>query len=91
MTDTRPGMPHKVAVIAGDGIGIDVVREARRLLDLYRDEAGLPIVLWDLDLGAERYLESGVTLPADVLAAIQGECAAVLLGALGDPRVPRME
>lgn len=78
----------KIALIGGDGIGPEVIREAKLLLELYRDKAGLPLDLWELDLGAERYLRDGTTLPPDLRATIQRECAAVLLGALGDPRVP---
>ncbi|HKQ71436.1 MAG TPA: isocitrate/isopropylmalate family dehydrogenase [Polyangiaceae bacterium] len=81
----------KIAILPGDGIGVDVIREARALLEVYRDEAGLPLELWDLDLGAERYLRDGVTMPVEVLAEIKDGCAAVLLGALGDPRVPKLE
>jgi 3-isopropylmalate dehydrogenase len=80
----------RIAVLPGDGVGVDVVREARLLLELYR-ERGLPLDLWDLDLGADRYLADGVTMPDDVLSEIRTGCAAVLLGALGDPRVPQLE
>ena len=81
----------KIALLGGDGIGPEVVREARALLEVYRDVAGFPLDLWDLDLGADRYLRDGATFPAEIRVAIQRECAAVLLGALGDPRVPGME
>jgi 3-isopropylmalate dehydrogenase len=80
----------KIAVLPGDGVGIEVLREARSLLELYR-QRGWPLELWDLDLGAERYLRDGITMPKEVLAEIQKSCAAVLLGALGDPRVPGLE
>ncbi|MCU0655204.1 MAG: isocitrate/isopropylmalate dehydrogenase family protein [Polyangiaceae bacterium] len=81
----------KIALIGGDGIGPEVVREGKLLLELLREERNLPIELWELDLGAERYLRDGTTFPPEVRVAIQRECAAVLLGALGDPRVPGME
>jgi 3-isopropylmalate dehydrogenase len=81
----------KIAILPGDGIGVDVTREARQLLELYRTEAKLPLELWDLDLGAERYLRDGTTLPPDVLDGIRHGCAAVLLGALGDPRIKGLE
>lgn len=80
----------KVAIIGGDGIGPEVTREATRLLEHYA-ERGLPITLWQLDLGAERFLRDGTTMPKEIFIAIQRECSAVLLGALGDPRVPTME
>lgn len=81
----------KIAVIGGDGIGPSVTHEASLLLEVYRDQAGLPLDLWQLDLGADRYLRDGTTFPKEVQATIQNECAAVLLGALGDPRVPGMD
>ena len=84
-------MPRKIALLGGDGIGQEVVREARLLLELCRDERGLAIELWELDLGADRYLRDGATFPSEIRVAIQRECSAVLLGALGDPRVPGME
>ncbi len=81
----------KIAVIGGDGIGPEVTREASLLLDWYAAERGLPIELWQLDLGADRYLRDGTTFPKEIRTAIQRECSAVLLGALGDPRVPNLE
>jgi len=81
----------KIAILGGDGIGPEVTREAKLLLELYRDKAGLPIDLWELDLGADRFLRDGTTFPKEIQIAIQRECAAVLLGALGDPRVPGLE
>lgn len=81
----------KVAIIGGDGIGPEVTREAVKLLDWYRDAKGLPLDLVELDLGADRYLRDGTTFPDDVKQMIARECRAVLLGALGDPRVPGLE
>jgi 3-isopropylmalate dehydrogenase len=80
-----------IAVIGGDGIGPEVLAQATRVLDFYREQRGLPLELWPLDLGADRYLRDGTTYPADVRARITGEASAVLLGALGDPRVPGLE
>lgn len=62
---------NKIAVIAGDGIGPEVIGEAILLLRHYAEERGFPIELWELDLGAERYLRDGVTLPPDVRTAIE--------------------
>lgn len=80
-----------VAVIPGDGIGPEVIAEASRVLAFYRDARGFPLELWPLDLGADRYLRDGVTFPEDVRGRIAAEADAVLLGALGDPRVPNFE
>jgi 3-isopropylmalate dehydrogenase len=86
-----PSESRLVAVIPGDGIGPDVIAQATRVLEFYRDVRGLPLELWPLDLGAARYLRDGTTLPADVRDRIADEGGAVLLGALGDARVPGME
>jgi 3-isopropylmalate dehydrogenase len=80
-----------IAVVPGDGIGPEVIAQATRVLEHYRDRRGLPLELWTLDLGADRYLRDGTTYPQDVHARIAQEASAVLLGALGDPRVPGLE
>src|ERR1700728_1732559 len=80
-----------IAVIPGDGIGPEVIAQAVRVLELYRDRRGLPLDLWPLDLGADRFLRDGTTYPEDVHARIASQASAVLLGALGDPRVPGLE
>ncbi len=80
-----------IAIIPGDGIGPEVIAQAIRVLDCYREERGLPLRLWPLDLGADRYLRDNTTYPPEVHARISNEASAVLLGALGDPRVPAFE
>ncbi|MFO0646724.1 MAG: isocitrate/isopropylmalate dehydrogenase family protein [Polyangiales bacterium] len=81
-------MSQRIAVIPGDGIGVDVVREASRLLTLLSERRGLDLELWQLDLGAERFLRDGSTMPPAVFEEIRDTCSAILLGAVGDPRVP---
>src|SRR5438094_337119 len=83
--------PKLIALIPGDGIGTEVIAQARRILDFYREKRGFNLDLWALDLGADRYLKDGTTFPKDVAERIQHEACAVLLGALGDPRVPGLE
>jgi 3-isopropylmalate dehydrogenase len=80
-----------IAILPGDGIGPEVMAHATRLLEHYRDAKKLPLELWHLDLGAERFLKDGTTFPKDVAERIENEASAVLLGALGDPRVPNLE
>jgi len=73
---------HRIGVIRGDGTGPEVVGEALKVL-----EAVAPgCERTEFDLGADRYLRTGETLPEDELAALAG-CDAILLGAVGDPRV----
>jgi len=64
---------------------------ATRLLEHYKTERKLPLELWQLDLGADRFLEDGTTFPKEIADRIKNEAAAVILGALGDPRVPNLE
>jgi 3-isopropylmalate dehydrogenase len=82
---------NKIAVIPGDGIGPEVMAEGLRVLDWFRARRGIEVELWQLDLSAERYLRDGTTFPKDVRDEIANSCSAVLLGALGDPRVPGFE
>ena len=73
----------KLAVIPGDGIGIEVTEQALRVLD-----AVLPGVdRTTYDLGAARWHRTGETLPDSALEEIRGNDA-ILLGAVGDPTVP---
>jgi 3-isopropylmalate dehydrogenase len=81
----------KIAFVGGDGIGPEVVREARALLELFQKKEGLEIELWDLDLGADRFLRDGTTFPKELQEQVRAECSAVLLGAIGDPRVPSLD
>ena len=78
----------RVAVIPGDGIGKEVTAEAVKVLQATADVAGRPIDLVTLPWSADHFLETGVTIPPDGYARLRNDFAAVLLGALGDPRVP---
>ena len=78
----------RVALIPGDGIGGEVVAEAAKVLTAVAETAGDRVHLTSLDWGAERFLRSGETLPAGGLEQLTASQDAVLLGALGDPRVP---
>ena len=73
----------RLAVVAGDGIGPEVVAEGLKVLS-----AVLPgVEATHYDLGAKRWHATGETLPDSVLAELRGHDA-ILLGAVGDPTVP---
>lgn len=73
----------RIAVVAGDGIGPEVVTEARKVL-----AAALPSVeTTEYDLGAARWHRTGEVLPDSVLHELARHDA-ILLGAVGDPGVP---
>ena len=76
-----------LAVIAGDGIGTEVVAEGLKVLHAVAPAHGLTFSTTDYDLGASRYNRTGETLPAEALAEIR-KSDAILLGAIGDPSVP---
>jgi 3-isopropylmalate dehydrogenase len=78
----------RIAVIPGDGIGKDVTAEAVRVLGAVADASGRAIDLELLPWGADHYLATGITMPEGGYARLRDDFDAVLLGALGDPRVP---
>jgi 3-isopropylmalate dehydrogenase len=75
-----------LALIPGDGIGIEVVAEAMKVLAAIAPAAGLDIEATEYDLGARRYNETGELLPDAVVEELRGYDA-ILLGAIGDPSV----
>lgn len=78
----------RIALIPGDGIGLEVIREARRVLEFVGSAEGIELELVDWDLGADRFLRDGVTITDEEFRSLDEDHDAVLLGALGDPRVP---
>src|SRR5580693_1499029 len=80
-----PAQSIRIAVIGGDGIGPEVVAEAIKVLQAAA--TGVAIETTGYDLGAQRWLRTGEILPASALAEIAGHDA-ILLGAVGDPKVP---
>jgi 3-isopropylmalate dehydrogenase len=73
----------RLAIIAGDGIGPEVIEQAVRVLDTV-----LPgVQKTEYDLGARRYHATGDILPDNTIEELRGHDA-ILLGAIGDPSVP---
>ncbi|TWP35792.1 3-isopropylmalate dehydrogenase [Leekyejoonella antrihumi] len=75
-----------VAVIPGDGIGPEVIAEALKVLDALGERFELNLDVLEVPLGANHYLSTGELLPESMLAQLDSTTA-ILLGALGDPRV----
>lgn len=76
---------YSIALIPGDGIGQEVTREAVKVLEAVAGKSAISTQSYDL--GAARYLATGEALPDSVLAELK-KYDAILLGAVGDPRVP---
>lgn len=75
-----------IAVIAGDGIGPEVVDEGLRVLRHIGETDGIEFEIVTYPFGAEHYLKTGESMPDSVIGEFK-QMAAVLLGAIGDPRI----
>ena len=77
----------KIAVIPGDGIGPEVVREGLKVLAAVAGSADVRYEIAEFDWGGERYLKTGEVRPANALGILRG-FDAIYLGAVGHPDVP---
>ncbi len=82
---------YHVAVIAGDGIGPEVVEAAIPVLERAAAKHHFGLDLERLPYSADHFLETGETLPDAAFRHLRDGVDAILLGALGDPRVPGNE
>ena len=78
---------YDIAVVAGDGIGKEVVPEGMRVLEAAGRRFGFALRWRELDWSCERYAKLGAMMPADGLEQIK-HMHAVFLGAVGYPGVP---
>ena len=76
-----------VAVIAGDGIGPEVVAEGLKVLDAAAAKHSLKFNKTHYDLGAAHWHKTGEVLSDETMAEI-AKADVILLGAVGDPTVP---
>jgi 3-isopropylmalate dehydrogenase len=74
---------HRIAVIAGDGIGPEVIGEALKVVRA----TGVELDTTEFDLGGARYLRDGTVLPDETLDELRAYDA-IFLGAVGTPDVP---
>lgn len=82
---------HHVAVIAGDGIGPEVIEAAIPVLDAAAKRHGFALEWERLPYSADHYLKTKETLPDAAFHHLRDDVDAIFLGALGDPRVPGNE
>lgn len=78
---------YKIAVIGGDGIGPEVTALALEAVNRATAGSGVDFKTTNFNLGAKRYLETGEILTDADLAKLK-EHDAIMLGAIGDPKVP---
>ncbi len=77
-------MAYKIVVLAGDGIGPEVIREGLKVLKAAQDGYGLSFELIPYPCGGQYYLDSGEEWPAEAFASCK-TADAILLGAVGHP------
>ncbi len=77
---------YKIAVLPGDGTGLEQVTEGLKVLEAAKNKFGFKMETVHYDLGGERYLRSGDILPESVLEELK-QCDAIFLGAIGHPDV----
>lgn len=81
----------KLAVIAGDGIGVEVTAEANKVLDAVLADSDVTLHRTEFSLGAERFLRTGETFPAEEQEQLRG-FDAILFGAVGGvPGHPKLK
>ena len=78
----------RIAVIPGDGIGVEVTAEAVKILRRVESVFSRRFDLERLPWSADHYLSTGVTVPPNGYAMLRDDFDAIFIGALGDPRVP---
>src|ERR1017187_3585195 len=76
-----------IAVIAGDGVGQEVVPQAKRVLEKAAHKHNLTFAFQDFDWGASHFFRWGKMMPSGALDLLQ-PCDAILLGAVGHPEIP---
>jgi 3-isopropylmalate dehydrogenase len=84
----KTGRERRIAVIPGDGIGVEVTREAIKVLQAATSGSEDRLSFTEFDWGAERFLRDGTTLPQGAVEMLRRDFDAILFGAVGDPRVP---
>jgi 3-isopropylmalate dehydrogenase len=77
---------YPIAVIPGDGIGPEVVREGLRVLERVASIEGFGVEPTTYPFGAEHYLKSKEIFPDGAFSEVRQK-RAILLGAIGDPRI----
>jgi len=77
---------YKIAVIAGDGTGPEVIAEAVKVLKATANKFKFKVDLTEFDFGGERYKRTGETLPDSAVEELR-KFDAILLGAIGHPDV----
>ncbi len=77
---------YKIGVIAGDGVGPEVIREGLKVINAAAKKTGFKYETVTYDFGGERYLKTGEVLPDSALEEMK-KLDVIYLGAVGHPQV----
>jgi tartrate dehydrogenase/decarboxylase/D-malate dehydrogenase len=77
---------HRIAVIAGDGIGTEVIPAGIEILNLAAEQGGFACEFTQIPWGCDYYLQTGRMMDPDGVSQLM-KFDAIYLGAIGDPRV----
>lgn len=77
---------YNLALIPGDGIGPEIIREGKKVIEAASKIYGIEMNWIEYPFGAEHYLKTGELLPDSALKEIQ-DLDAIYFGAIGDPRI----
>ena len=77
---------YKVAVIRGDGVGVEVIEEGLKVLNAVGPEFDLTWAFTELPWGSDYYIKYGKMMPSDGLDTL-ADCDAIYLGAVGHPEI----
>ena len=83
-------MSKKIAILPGDGIGLEIVAEAEKLLHCLQQDFGLAVELESAAIGGAGFDAAGHPLPEATLALCQ-QADAILLGSVGGPQYESLE
>src|SRR6266849_2368311 len=78
----------RIAVIPGDGIGVETTAEAVEAVRAVGDVFGHRFDIETFPWSADHFLRTGITMPPNGYAMLRNDFDAIFIGALGDPRVP---
>ena len=78
-------------MVPGDGIGVDVTREAVKVLEEVCRRRSIPLEATHFPWGADHFLETGEMIPPGAFDDFSRNYDAIFMGAFGDPRVPDMK
>ena len=81
----------RIAVVPGDGIGVDVTHEAVKVLEEVCRRRSIPLEMTHFPWSADHYLKTGETISPGAFDDFSRNYDAIFMGAFGDPRVPDMK